>query len=764
MRMTLKKKPPAPTPEASEVLSVIDKRCILAENGICCGLLPSQGIAGILDTVSELYTRKKEDSMKRIVCFALFAAFFCSSSSYGLGALYARRPHFAETSVPLWLTKYDASVTITDQIAVTHVDQTFKNETSNRLEGVFIFPLPDNAVVTELALWINGVRQMAKIMGAASADSVYNAIVSQSADPALLKYMGKNIFKLSVFPIEPSGNAMSERRIEITYAELLPYRSQEANYTFFMKTVDLSPKPVERASIVFDCTSQKKILSFESPTTSTESGLSIIKQTDFHYIGTYGNENTNTEKDFILKIQFENSDYALNNLTYTPRTDSLKMFFDTTGDNPYYLLWVTPPDTAKAIKKNVVFVADVSSSMGGIRITQLRTSLKAMIGMLAQTDMFNIIPFSTSVTSFKPTLVEASPDNKAAATEFVNQLTEQGLTDIEDALKGACSTSWDDTSVSAIVFLTDGMPTWPSGTSALRIIDTVAKYNKNGAAIFSFGIGTDVNDTLLKKLSNSNSGFTTAILSDDSISSIMNKFMHTISYPLIKKITMNYGGMETYDVLPNPMPNLYAGTQLTVLGRYKTSGEYQITFKGARGKDTVTLTQKLAFPSGADNQPFVPRMWASAKIDRLMDDITMYGEKKELTDAVKALGLKYSIITAYTSLLVVEPVHPLKSIEDKTFNNVKSLLCNAPNPIKSFTTIRYYVPRGQKPQNVYIRIYDAGGRLIRTLVNDVTMGGNFLVKWDVKNAAGNFVPTGAYFAVLETSGGLRMMISMKVVR
>jgi uncharacterized protein YegL len=706
----------------------------------------------------------KEVTMKKIVCWALLAGMLYSSATFALGALYARRPNSSETSTPLWLTKYDASVTITDQIAVTHVDQTFKNETSNRLEGVFVFPLPENAVVTELALWINGIRQVGKIMGAASADSAYRAIVNRSIDPALLQYMGKNVFKLSVFPIEANGNVMSERRIEITYAELLPFRSQEANYTFYMKTVNLSSKPVQRASIVFDCKSQKKILSFTSPTAGSITGLTIQKQTDYHYVGSYGNENTNSEKDFTLAIRFENSDYALNNLTYVPRTDSLKMFFDTLGDNPYYLLWVTPPDTAQAIKKNVVFVADVSSSMGGTRITQLRQSLKAMIDMLASADMFNIISFSTGIDTFQQTLVEASAANKSAANQYVNQLTEKGLTDIEDALKSACKSAWDDTSVNAIVFLTDGMPTWPSGTNALRIIDTVSKYNTKGAAIFSFGIGSDVNDTLLKKLSNKNSGFTTKINSDDSISAIMSKFMHTISFPLIKKITMSYGAMETYDVLPNPLPNLYAGTQLTVLGRYKAAGEYQISFKGTRGKDTVTLSQKLSFPSGAVNHPFVPRMWASAKIDMLMDDIAMYGQKKELTDAVKELGLKYSIITPYTSILVTEPTTAARLFEDKTMKNMSPALWNTPNPIKVSTTLRYYVPRSGKAQNVWVRIYDASGKLVRTLVNDVTMGGNFLVKWDARNMVGTIVPTGAYFAVLETSGGLRMMINMKVVR
>jgi len=111
------------------------------------------------------------------------------------------------------------------------------------------------------------------------------------------------------------------------------------------------------------------------------------------------------------------------------------MFFDSTGDKPYYLLWITPPDTAKAIKKNVAFIADISSSMAGTRITQLKQSLIAMVNMLSPSDMFNILAFSTSVQKFKDNLVTADATSKASAVTYVNQLSEMGLTNMQDALR-----------------------------------------------------------------------------------------------------------------------------------------------------------------------------------------------------------------------------------------------------------------------------------------------------------------------------------------
>lgn len=237
--------------------------------------------------------------MKKLLC-AVLAVLLCYGSSSAVGALYARRAMSNDSGVPLWLEYYDANAKVTDQIAVTHVDQTFKNTTSQTLEGVFIFPLPENAVITELAQWINGVRVVAKVMSTDTAIMQYNSIVRRSIDPSLLQDMGNNVFKLSVYPITAVGTQMCEQRIEVTYVELLPYDNSRVSYDFFMKTVDLSPQPVTRASFVLGLTSQRKILSLTSPTYAGSSELTITKLSDYHDTVTFGNENTSSQNDIQL--------------------------------------------------------------------------------------------------------------------------------------------------------------------------------------------------------------------------------------------------------------------------------------------------------------------------------------------------------------------------------------------------------------------------------------------------------------------------------
>jgi Ca-activated chloride channel family protein len=703
----------------------------------------------------------KEDRMKKLFCIML-AVLVCCTSSFAVGALYARRALSNDAGVPLWLKNFDVDVKITDQIAVTHVDQIFRNESSSRMEGVFVFPLPENAVITELALWINGVRVVAKVMDSDTAKMKYDSIVRRSIDPALLQDMGNNVFKLSVFPIDPVGSLMCERRIEITYAELLPYDAARVEYMFFMKTVNLSSKPVQRASLLLDLATQNKIISFTSPSHSVGSELAITKLSDNHYTATFGNENAYSEKDLRLIYTLELTQFAMNHLTYVVRPDTM-LFFDTLGDNPYFLLWVTPPDTAKPLNKNVVLVADVSSSMTGTRIIQLRAALNAMVDMLNPGDYFNIVAFSTAVRQFSPDIVIADAANKTSAHTFINALSEAGLTDIEDALKAALRSNWDTKKVNAIVFLTDGKPTWPTTSTSATILDTVKIRNTGKVELFTFGIGDLVETDFLKLLAKQNDGFATMILADDSINVIMQSFMSKISFPLLKNLAADYSGISAYDIYPGPLPNLYAGAQLTVLGRYRTSGEFPITVTGARGADSLTLKQTLAFPAGT-NHPFVPRMWASAKIDFLLNEIAMYGELTELVNGVKVLGKKYSIITKYTSAVVLEPTDA-KNMLDKTVSLSKTvkLFQNLPNPFTASTQLRYSVPVQKSPQFMSIKIYNASGKLVRTLVNEVTAGGNYVVHWNATDDSGRKLCAGIYFAVLEI-GQARQMITMRYMR
>lgn len=699
-----------------------------------------------------------------LISFLLLFSVFIQSA-FAIGSLYARKPLTNNSYFPLWLKNYDAQVTITEQMAVTHVDQTFKNETSMRLEGIFFFPLPENAIVTDLILWINGKPVQGKVMDSDTAQSIYQNVVKKLIDPALLEYMGDNIFKLSVFPIEPNGHQMSERRIEITYAELLPYEGGNITYDFLMKTVNLSSKPVKRASIAINLTSQKDILSLISPTHSSSTGIVINRISSKEYRIAYGEENAHSEKDLTLYYELKNDDFAINHLTYVPNTDSA-MFFDSLGDDAYFLLWITPPDEisqSQVIKKNIVFVADISSSMTGERMVQLRRSLNTMVDMLNKKDMFNIIAFNTGTNPFQSELVSAGSSTMLErAHVFINELGEVGMTNMEDAFRESLASTWDDTSINVIVFLTDGKPTWPTTTSEAEVLKTVNTHNTDSVSVYTFGIGEEAEEGFLAQLAKENHGFSIMIMQDDSIELVLGNFMSKISYPLIKNIAINYGGLDKYDMYPKALPSLFAGTQLTVIGRYRNTGSFNTTFSGRIGTKPVSFSSRLTYPSSMPNHPFVARMWASSKIDFLLDEIGIYGKQLELVNAVKYLGKRYAILTPFTSFLVIEdPV----AIQDKIRPLARELTLfqNHPNPFRTSTTIRFSVPKFQSAKTVQLNIYDLRGKLIKTLISEMSLGGNYQITWDAKDVFGRKVGTGLYIAVLK-AGKSTKMISMRLVR
>src|SRR5262252_6823876 len=133
---------------------------------------------------------------------------------------------------PLKVKSIRFNAKITDQVAVTQVEQVFENDTPYLLEGVYFFPLPDNVSITEFAMWDGDKRLVGEARSRDEARRIYNDIVRSRRDPALLEYAGKNLFQASVFPIAPK----SDKRIELTYSQVLRNDSGTVSYRYPLST------------------------------------------------------------------------------------------------------------------------------------------------------------------------------------------------------------------------------------------------------------------------------------------------------------------------------------------------------------------------------------------------------------------------------------------------------------------------------------------------------------------------------------------------
>jgi Ca-activated chloride channel family protein len=343
------------------------------------------------------------------------------------GILYVRPRGSNSQYQKVWIKSIDVKVNIQYQVAETHIDQVFFNELNQSSEAIYIYPLPENAMVTELVYWLNGERFVAEIRERQEALNDYNTKLKELLDPVLLEYLGNNLFRLSIVPV----NALSEFRTEITYIELLNYNFCISKYKFLMNTLELSSKPLEAVHLNIDAKSQNPYKYFKSPSHTNSQTTQIIEHSDNYYTLEFGDEKFFPDKDLLIEFETIREDVEFSFLSYKSAPA------DSFGTDSFFALWITPPDSftqEQLIPKDIVFTADVSSSMDGLRLTQVKQSSNYFLDELTENDYFNIITFATHVVQFKEDMVPAGTANISEAHNFVNEMYALGMTNISAAL------------------------------------------------------------------------------------------------------------------------------------------------------------------------------------------------------------------------------------------------------------------------------------------------------------------------------------------
>jgi Ca-activated chloride channel family protein len=698
----------------------------------------------------------------------VFLACALFSLAHGFGSLKARAPGTNDAFVPLWLKTLDANVTINDQIAVATVDQVFVNTASAVKEGIYDFTLPPGAVIVELALWINGVRQVAVPMEKTQATSTYDNSVRMSVDPALLTDLGNNEYQINVYPLNAAGDSLAQRRIEFTYAVPLKSISDTSVFLFQLKTTSLSSQAPVRTSVSMTVTSQDTIANVLAPGfSSTEIG--VTKKSEKSYSVIYGTENAYADKDLSLDIVGKQAaGTTLKTASYVPGLDTT-LSFDSTEKTPYFAMWLTTPASpANSVKpRDAVFILDASYSMVGTKFSQLVASLKHALGLLSPSDRFNVIVFNTTSMSFMPSLVAATPANITRAITFLQAVRPAGITNPSDAIKQAMTSPWKSGANHGLFLLTDGYINWPLRTSSSMMIDTLTAANTGNVQLFSIAMGNDADQAFLSLLSQRNNGFLATLAEPDTQQGALSEALEQLMYPLLYDIKLNISGQaNASDFYPSPLPDLPGGGQLAMYGRCTRQGTYPVVLSAKSNGAAVqeTLSTTLLVPK--INYRSIPQLWASAKVDYLLGQIKLLGEQPELKQAVVTLGLKYGIVTPYTSLIVIETQNSaIGVIIDKTSgNSVKKMeLIPASSRFSVPFRIRYAVPTTPGLKTVSLKIYNVKGELIRTIAEHSTPGGWFYASWDGRDRLGAVLGKGYYVLVLQVAGD-RIAVPLRIVR
>jgi Ca-activated chloride channel family protein len=326
-------------------------------------------------------------------------------------------------------------------------------------------------------------------------------------------------------------------------------------------------------------------------------------------------------------------------------------------EDGYFMLLASPGVDAKekVLPKDVAFVLDTSGSMSGPKMQQAKKALQFCIENLNDDDRFEIIRFSTEVEPLFDKLVEANQANRDKANNFVKDLKAMGSTAIDDALAKALSLQASrEGRPYVIVFLTDGQPTIGT-TDPGEILAHVMKENSGSTRIFCFGIGGDVNTHLLDSIAEQTRAFAQYVLPEEDLEVKVSSFFSKIKEPVMANPELKFSGdVRATKMYPTPLPDLFKGEQLIVVGRYSGHGGAAVTIEGKVNGETKKFSEDVKFPEESSENSFIPKLWATRRVGYLLDEIRLHGENAELRDEVTELARKYGIVTPYTAYLIVE--------------------------------------------------------------------------------------------------------------
>jgi Ca-activated chloride channel family protein len=545
-------------------------------------------------------------------------------------------PDIPIVEVPYLTIKYHrVTVTIEDQVATTHVDQVFVNEGRHEVEGTYIFPLPEDATISEFVMWVDGEKLEGQVLEREEARRIYEDIVRRRRDPALLEYVGRDAFQASIYPIPPGD----ERRIELEYSQVLEMDNGLVEYVYPLNTEKFSPRALEEVTINVTIRSNEPLKAIYCSSHAVET----VRRGDHNAVVGYEEYDVRPDRDFVLYYTVSTADVGLNLLSYKPRQ----------GSEGFFLLLAAPKvdvDHRQVIAKDVILVLDVSGSMRGEKIEQAKAALGFVLDNLNSEDRFNIIAFSTSTQHYARDLVWA--DERGEALDFVARLEASGSTDINRALLEALTMA-DAERPTILIFLTDGLPTIGE-VDPERIIDNVGDAAPDQVRIFPFGVGYDVNTTLLDTIAENHRGASGYVRPEEAIDEKVSTFYAKVSTPLLANLAIDFGQIDVEDIYPYPLPDLFAGSQLVVLGRYRNGGDTEVTLQGEVNDQPQGFQYTDIYFQQQGGEEFIPRLWATRKIGYLLQQIRLHGERDELVDEVVDLSVRYGIITPYTSFLVEE--------------------------------------------------------------------------------------------------------------
>jgi len=546
-----------------------------------------------------------------------------------------------------------ASVNIAGVIADVTITQVYKNEGKNVLEAVYVFPASARAAVYDMKMTIGEREIVALVMEKQAARQTYENAKQQGKTASLLEQMRPNVFQMNVANILP-GDVIE---VKLSYTEMLI--PENSVYEFVFPTVvgpRYSNQTAEEAPgdtwIENPYTEEgvKPLYTFDLKANIT-AGMAIkdirssSHEVDITFSGSSkaavslkSAESNGGNRDFILQYRLAGNAIETGILLFEGK------------DEHYFLAMLQPPKQVKPESippREYIFIVDVSGSMHGFPLDISKKLMNDIITGLRSQDRFNVLLFAGDNSVLFENSMPATSDNVTKALRMIDEQQGGGGTELLPALKRALEMKGTENYSRSFVIATDGYVFVEK-----EAFDLISN-NLGKANFFAFGIGSSVNRFIIEGMAHVGKGEPFIVTRPDEASSAANKLKKYINSPVLTKIQVSYPGFEVYDLQPQFVPDVLSERPVVIIGKYRGKAQGQITINGITGSDRYDHRIDLSGISPSSLNAALKYLWAREKI-RLLADYTRVDGNAELVKTITELGLKYNLLTDYTSFVAVD--------------------------------------------------------------------------------------------------------------
>jgi Ca-activated chloride channel homolog len=609
--------------------------------------------------------------MKRLLKLLIV---FCALSSitWGDAGVLIPRDKAQPDPAILSLEEMEITIRIDNSDARIFVKQIFANHTSKIEEGNYIFALNSHAVVSDFATWDGPVRIPAVILERKRAEEIYNQLKQAAIDPGLLQ-MGErtasearhtSTFSAKIVPIPAYGT----KRLEFEYHESIPVENFKSYFGIGLKPEAYHSQTARHLTIHFELRSEHSIHDFKLG--SAIYPLKISQQNEHLITGEFTGDNIALTQDFNVQYELDHAaGDSLHVLTYrnpdSGQPDPTEMSPQRSVNEPGFaevqaLLAGKKAEAANASihpPHNVIILFDNSLSMQWDKLERSYEAMQKVLHSLSGDDHFNLLMFNSKVTAFQPAMNSATPVNIQKATDFVRNSKLRGGTDLQRALEAGFAQCASGSANNQLVLLTDGSATRGGILSGKLSAWYAEKWKSipevSRPKLFVFAVGDDANLPLLRLLTR-NDGLLENVLSTEPTEFKLNAFIAKMNMNPIGQLGLTVTPQSALDLVYPLQDTSFTGSMASWVGQYKAA-QKNVGFdvRGVREGEPFSIHGAMDLPQKSLEHDQLPRLWAKARVDALLEKIERDGEDKASIDEIIRLARKYKFVTPYTSFLAV---------------------------------------------------------------------------------------------------------------